>query len=108
VGPQDALPDEEHPRHFLAIAEISLSILGEPHEGQATFCDELMTNSSKRFPHFLHSYSNMGIALTSSFRSPRCSLSAEPRRSSSSRTGPRSRTSETFKLIRRDEAEGTS
>jgi hypothetical protein len=52
-----------------------------------------MTSSSKSLPHFPHSYSNMGIALTFLFR--------RLFRDRSSRIGPRSRTFATFRWGRR-------
>jgi hypothetical protein len=111
VGPHEAPPAEEHPRQLFAIAEMSLSMPVEPHAGQATFWDELMTSSSKSRPHALHSYSKMGIAPTSFsrlrdhvHRASRASRPREPR----ARTGPRSRRSDSFKWTRRDGGEETS
>jgi len=99
VGPQEPPPDEEHPPQLFAIREMSFSTSAEPHEGHAISWPALMTSSSKSLPHFPHSYSNMGIASTSWSRRP-CS-SRRPCRARSSRIGPRSRTSATFRSARR-------
>jgi hypothetical protein len=111
VGPQEPPPEDEQPPHFLAGAEMSLSIAVDPHAGQATFCDELMTSSSKGLPHAVHSYSNMGIRVTyrsryrdRAFRStPVSPLPLGP-----SWTGPRSRRSGTFRSTLRGGGGGTS
>jgi hypothetical protein len=70
VGPQDAPPEDEHPWHFFAIAEMSLSRSVDPHDGHATSTGEPITSSSNSLPHFLHSYSKMGIGATSSRTAP--------------------------------------